>query len=144
MRKHLIRALWALVMTALLPTSAFAGEEVIQFDVSRILNARPVTTLAGQRLVPWTKGMDGGGKADGFMTQAAAQYNHDDCSHALPDDGKFAADRTHPPVQLHFNNIDSNSYQARAVEGEGVFEFAIPQKSYRSLLLFLTSAAPEY
>lgn len=131
----------ATVLTAFAVFSSMASaEEVVQFDVAKILNARPVSVMAGGKLVPWTKGVDGAGKADGFMTTSAAVFNRDGQSHALPNDGKFPANPDHPEVALHFTDDEAVLPQACSLEGESVFELSIPANRYRQVFLFFTSA----
>ena len=56
------------------PNASFTPKEtIVQEDVRALLNARPVTTLTAGKLVTWTKGVDGGGKGNGYLTMAAAQ-----------------------------------------------------------------------
>jgi hypothetical protein len=121
---------------------AFSGRasDVIQVDVRPILTGRAVTTLTGGTLVPWTKGVDGAGRADGYMTLEAAVVNGDKNAKALPGDGCFQATAAHPFVQLHFTNADGRGFQTRSVEGEGEFAFPVPDKRYERMLLFMTSA----
>jgi len=51
--------------------------EVIQVDVRGLLTGRAVTTLTDGKIVPWTQGVDGGGRGDGYMTVEAAVANGD-------------------------------------------------------------------
>src|SRR5438045_2470738 len=78
--------------------------KTIQIDISSILNARPVTTLTNGKLITWTKGIDGGGAGDGYLTASAALFNGDSAVHALPDKSVFAATAYHPEIVLHYNN----------------------------------------
>ena len=80
------------------------NNEVIQFDISKILNARPVTTLYKNKLITWSKGIDGGGIADGYLTISAALFNNDKNPHALPDNPIFPANESHPEIKLHYSN----------------------------------------
>lgn len=114
--------------------------EVLQVDVSSLLNARPVTTLTNGKLITWNKGIDGGGTADGYLTQAAALFNGDKDPQALPNDPAFAASTSHPEIILHYNNADSVNNQARSVAGAGEFSFKVPEKKYSDMYLALTSS----
>ena len=105
-----------------------------------LLDCRPVTTLTGGRLVPWTQGVDGGGRADGFVTKAAAEALGSKGVAALPDNGYFAANDVHPKVQLHFANNKGTAYQAHALPNRGAFDLAVPRRAYRGIQLYLTSA----
>ena len=121
-------------------TSIQKTNKVVQFDISKILNARPVTTLTNNKLVTWTKGIDGGGIGDGYLTMSAALFNSDKDAHALPDDPLFAANGSHPAIELHYSNTDSLNNQACTVEGEDDIEFDIPKAKYAAIYLALTSA----
>lgn len=114
--------------------------KVIQIDISGLLNARPVTTLTGNKLISWTKGIDGGGDGDGYLTQSAAEFNGDKDAHALPDNPVFAANAQHPEIVLHYNNADSIHNQARFVSGEGEFTIRVPKGHYSAIYLGLTSS----
>jgi len=114
--------------------------KVVQVDISSLLNARPVTTLTNGKLVSWTKGMDGGGDGDGYLTHSAAEFNGDKDAHALPDNPVFPANEQHPEIALHYDNADSVHSQARFVAGEGGFTIAIPKDSYSAVYLGLSSS----
>jgi hypothetical protein len=133
------RTLCAILFYLLIGLSAQASE-VIQIDVRPILTGRAVSTFTGGKLVPWTKGVDGAGLADGYMTLEASVVNGDKNANALPGDGCFKATALHPFVKLNFTNADGNGSQTRSVEGEGEFTFPVPGKLYRGIFVFLTSA----
>ncbi|HTE01335.1 MAG TPA: hypothetical protein VK668_18745 [Mucilaginibacter sp.] len=114
--------------------------KVIQIDISALLNARPVTTLTNGKLISWTKGIDGNGDGDGYLTHSAAEFNGDKDAHALPDKPVFLANAHHPEIALYYNNTDSTHYQARFVSGEGEFEIKIPKHHYSAIYLGLTSS----
>jgi len=116
------------------------ASDVIQVDVRSILTGRAVTTLTDGKLVPWTKGVDGRGRADGYLTLEAAIANGDTNASAHPGDGAFKADSTHPFVQLTFSNADGKNPQTRGVEAAGEFAFPVPTNQYQTLLVFLTSS----
>ncbi len=124
------------------PASATSGkkEKVIQIDLQKILNARPVTTLTDGKLITWTKGIDGNGEADGYLTMAAALFNGDKDPKALPDNPLFPASEKHPEVLLHYSNTDRISKQAFAITGAGSFSFEVPAKKYSDMFLAFTSA----
>jgi len=115
-------------------------EKVIQINIDKILNARPVTTLTDGKLVTWTKGIDGNGEADGYLTMTAALFNGDKDPKALPDNPLFPSNDKHPEVLLHYSNSDGISKQAFAITGAGSFIFNVPAKKYSGLFLALTSA----
>ncbi|WP_184544599.1 hypothetical protein [Mucilaginibacter sp. FT3.2] len=126
----------------LVSTIAYAQQTIktIQINIDTLLNARPVTTFANGKLASWTKGIDGNGQGDGYLTMAAALFNGDKSPHALPDNPLIAPTSLHPAIKLHYNNGDSISSQARYVSGEGEFAFDVPDKKYKGLYLSLTSA----
>jgi hypothetical protein len=128
------------ILFCLLMGFSIQASEVIQVDVRSILTGRAVTTLTGGKLVPWTKGVDGAGLADGYMTLEASVVNGDKNADALPDDGCFKATALHPFVKLNFTNADGRGSQTRSVEGEGEFTFPVPGKLYKEIFVFLTSA----
>jgi hypothetical protein len=114
-----------------------AAEQVVQIAIDPLLDGRPVTTLSGGKLVPWTVGID---KDDGYITTAAAQFLKQTGT-ALPDDATFNGDATHPLMVLHFSNAASpESPQARGVSGVAQFEFDVPHASYSQLFLAVTSS----
>jgi hypothetical protein len=114
--------------------------KVVQFDIHTILNARPVTTLNNGKLITWTKGIDGGGLADGYLTLSAAFFNGDKNPHALPDDPLFAANAQHPEIRLHYDNADTQLNQACAIAGAGGVSFKVHKAKYKAIYLALTSA----
>jgi len=115
-------------------------DKVIQLNISKLLNARPVTTLTNKHLVTWTKGIDGGGSGDGYLTQSAAEFNGDNAPHALPDNPLIPANGSHPEILLHYKNSDSVNNQTFNIAGESSFEFAVTQARYKDLYLALTSS----
>jgi len=112
----------------------------IQFNITHLLNARPVTILNNNKLVTWSKGIDGNGIGDGYLTRSAALFNGNKDPHALPDDPLFPANDSHPEIKLHYSNKDSINNQACAVLGEGQVEFSVPSAKYKAIYLALTSA----
>jgi hypothetical protein len=133
------RTLCTLLFCLLFGLSAQPAE-VIQVDVRPILTGRAVTTFTDGKLVPWTQGIDGGGRADGYLTIEASVANGDTNARALPDDGSFAANAAHPFVRLNFANADGKNPQIRSVTGAGGFSFSVPGKRYQRMMVFLTSA----
>ena len=115
-------------------------KRVVQIDISSLLNARPVTTFTGNKLISWTKGIDGNGDGDGYLIHAAAVFKGDESTHALPDNPIFAGNAQHPEIILHYANDDSVHNQARFVSGEGEFLIKIPKARYSAIFLGLSSS----
>jgi len=116
------------------------NSKVTQFDISPVLNARPITVFADSSLINWTNGIDGGGQADGFFTKSAAFFNKQDTAHALPDDGLFQPTHSHPEIQLHYSNENSIKEQACTIAGLGEAQISVPKAKYKAIFLALTSA----
>lgn len=117
---------------------AAGAAETLQIDVRPILNARPVTVVAGGKLVSWTEGLDG--DYSGLATMAAAKIIGDAVPKALPDDGRFPATDKHPEVVLHFANEDAAGKQVRRSMGADTFTVAVPPGRYSRLAVFCMSA----
>lgn len=115
------------------------GEEVIQVNVSALLNARAVTTLTDGKLVTWTMGIDGGGHGSGYLTMAAALHVGNKNPKALPDNSLFPASGLRPEMLLHYSNDDGVKNQTRAVEN-GEFTIPVPERKYRVMFLAWTGA----
>jgi hypothetical protein len=128
----------AAVLCAALASAARArGESVVQVPVAGLLDGRPVSTLTGGAVVPWTTGLD---KDDAFMTMAAAASLHQ-TGPALPDEGLFPANAEHPEVRLHVSNVAApTSPQAHLVTAVGSFAFVVPTATYATIFLFLTGS----
>ena len=112
---------------------------VVQVDVGTLLDARPVTTLTAGKLVTWTKGIDGGGKASGYLTMAASQAVGDKTPKALPDNPLIPASGSRPEILLHYSNEDGKGNQA-CVVADGELVIPVPKKKYRHMFLAWTSA----
>jgi len=111
----------------------------VQVPIDALLNARPVSTLSGGQVTPWSVGQ-GIDSADGLVTSAVEAFLGQTGA-ALPDDGQFAANADHPNVVLHFaDSAPSTTPQTRNVLGIGDFEFAVPQATYSKLFLVMTSS----
>ena len=115
-------------------------DNVIQFNINPILNARPVTTFDNNKLSTWKTGIDGGGNGDGYLTRSAAAFNGDSVEHALPDDPLIPANSFHPAIQLHYANKDGVHYQACSMQGETSVTFSVPKDKYSMLYFAMTSA----
>lgn len=116
--------------------SSFA-QKVIQVDIQSLLNARVVTTLSDNKLIPWPNPVLGGGS--GMATQAAVLSTGDKTSIALPDDGVFAADAFHPKVVLNYSNARASGFQVRCSQGEDLYTIRTPKSKYEKVFLFCMS-----
>jgi len=121
-------------------SSQNANKNIIQIDLKKILNARPVSVFAGNKLITWTKGIDGNGLADGYLTRAAALFNGDVDPHALPDNAQIPANEEHPQINLHYSNNKPDQNQAFSFNSADSVEFDVPAKEYQKIFLALTSA----
>jgi hypothetical protein len=140
MKENFLRFALACALTAVSHISLAMAADVIQVDVTSILNTRSVTTLTNGSLVTWVNGVDGGGASDGYLTMAASLFKGDKNPHALPDSGTVPADSFHPYVVLNYNNTDGTNKQTHFVTGAGEFSFAVTQTKYSKMFLFLTSS----
>jgi hypothetical protein len=109
----------------------------VQIDVTSLLNARPVTTLIGSRVVTWTEGLDG--DWSGEATWSAARDMGTATPKAFPDDARFPATDQHPEVVLHFANTNTGP-QVRRSLAEDSFTVVVPTANYERLDLHFMSA----
>lgn len=129
-----------LIAMFLLTNAASFGqinEGTLQIDLSKLLNARQVTTLTDGKLVPWS----GTGWDSGYLTKAASlNLNKDDVNPmALPDNPVFPATAEHPEVVLHYSNSDGVSKQVISLSDEEGIKFEVPSGKYSKLFLAFTS-----
>jgi hypothetical protein len=115
-----------------------AEATVVQVDVSKLLNARVVTTFSDNKVIPLTINLDGAG---GVATKAASDALKTNNDHTVPDDGKFAANADHPEIDLHFSNDDGKGFQVRRMPKEEDFSFDVPANKYARMFLIFTSGA---
>ena len=113
--------------------------EVINIDVSSILNSRAVTTYSNSTFYPWTNGTDN--SSNGYITYTAAMAANLKSPKTLPDDGFISMTTKHPDVQLNYNNAENIKNQTCFYNTSGSFEFQVPQKYYSNMMLFFTSGA---
>ncbi len=114
---------------------------VIQVDVSKLLNARVVTTCRDGKVVAMRDGID---VSAGLITKAAAIALGSKDEHTLPDDGIFPANGEHPEVILHYSNSDDKSNQVHRSDKqakEDEYSFEVPPGKYARMFLFFVSAA---
>src|SRR5580704_18161595 len=121
-----------------------SADTTVQIPIDSLLDARPVSTLTGGVVVPWTagEGIDGNGGGNGFVTEGVATklgYN----GPALPNDGIFPAGKGLPEFDLYFSDSNpATSFQAHNVHANmvGAIQFAVPQATYSSIYLVLTDS----
>lgn len=114
--------------------------QTVQFNISKILNARPISTLKNNHVTKWTTGIDGDGLGDGYLTLSAALFNGDKEPHALPDNPVFVATDKHPEIKLHYSNDDGIHNQTCNLKGADSISFTVPQRGYKAVYLALTSS----
>jgi len=131
-------AIAVLFFAAPLLLRAADASSAVQVDVSKLLNARVVTTLTDGKVVPLQTSIDGAG---GVATVAAATSLNGKAETAVPDDGTFPANADHPEVVLHFSNADGTGFQVRRLPHEEEFFFDVPPRNYAKMLLCFTSGA---
>ena len=124
-------------VASVVATAPVSGSGAVQVDVSKLLNARVVTTLTGGQVIPLQINIDGAG---GVATQAAATSLNGKAETAVPDDGTFPANADHPEVVLHFSNADGTGFQVRRMPQEEEFSFDVPPKNYAKMILCFTAA----
>jgi hypothetical protein len=128
---------WLAVVVGLVLARPARADQIVQVPADGTLDGRSVSTLTGGAVVPWTTGID---KDDAYMTLAAAK-SLGQAGPALPDDGKVAANATHPEVVLHFSNAaPATAPQTHLQTAMGAFVLAVPRATYSKLFLFLTAS----
>lgn len=131
---------FALATALSLSTASRLTAETVPIDIRDLLNARVVVTRTGGAIVPVKDGVDHGNgdpaKASAWATKAAANG-----ADALPDDGHFSATDRHPEVVLNYRNDDATGMQVRRSPDEDAYGFAVPEKNYSSLWLWMMSAS---
>ena len=136
--------LTATTLIALGMASVAWADTTVQIPIDSLLEARPVSTLTGGVVVPWTagQGIDGNGGGNGFVTEGVAAklgYN----GPALPSNGIFPAAKGLPEFDLYFSDSNpATSFQAHNVHANvvGAIQFAVPQATYSSIYLVLTDS----
>jgi hypothetical protein len=134
----LLFAAMVLVQINLARAGPTTSPAAVQVDVSKLLNARVVTTFTDGQVVPLSINLDGAG---GVATQAASESLKTNNNHTVPDDGVFPANADHPEIVLHFSNADGTGYQVRRMPKEEEFSFDVPAKIYAKMFLCFTSGA---
>jgi hypothetical protein len=128
-----------LIACGLLVNSAYISldNKVVQINIDKLLNVRPVTTFTHGKLIPWTTGVD---HENGYLTTSAAKFNGELDSKAIPDDPLISATGQHPAILLHYKNDDASSNQAILLTDTNAVTFKTPTSKYKDLYICLTSA----
>ncbi len=147
--RALKRVLLVASAISLLTSRLAHADTVVQIPIDSLANARPVSTVSGGVVTIWSpgQGVDGG---DGFVTTSVFNmfltahptfFGNGAMGGSLPDDGSFPANADHPLVVLHFSNADSTTTpQTFQILAKGMSEVAVPQATYSSLYLIMTSS----
>jgi len=137
----------AVVGIALTWCGVALGADTIQVNVKSILNARAVTTFSNGKLYTWSKGIDGNGGSDGYITHSAAVFLNRTDVLTLPDSARFPANGNHPTMILNYSNTDSTGFQTHylgapsgSYSGIDSVTFSVPQGNYSKVYIALTSS----
>ena len=125
---------------ALACCGAAMGADTVQINIKSLLNARAVTTFSNGKLYTWTKGIDGGGTGDGYVTHSVAVHLNYTAGPTLPDSARFPANAKHPTMLLNYSNSDSTGFQTHYLSGSDSVTFPVPQGNYSTVYLALTSS----
>jgi hypothetical protein len=136
-QEFLAKAVFAGIVIGFFISTSLA--DTIQVNIKSILNARSVSTFSNGKIYTWTKGIDGGGSADGYITHSVAVHQNY-TGHTLPDSARYPANSKHPLMILNFSNIDSTGPQTHYLSGSDSVTFSVPQGNYSAIYLALTSA----
>lgn len=122
--------------------SVAAAPTTVQIDVSSILNIRVVYTYSGSGSVSsFNEGIDGW---DAEATDAAATKFGNNNGHCMRDDGFYAADGTHPDIQLNYSNSNPTAGQARKMANNDTISFPVTPGAYQYLAIFGTGSNEDY
>jgi hypothetical protein len=124
--------------TSLIFTGIARAGEAVQIDASDVFNMRPINVLVKGAFVGQNNNIDGAG---GISTTAAAKFAGVEDPHAMPDDGKVAANAKHPEIIFPYADDDGKKPLARKSIGADTFVFSVPEGNYAKLLLFLASGS---
>jgi hypothetical protein len=137
----------AVVGIALAWCGSAMGADTIQVNVKSILNARAVTTFSNGKLYTWSKGIDGNGGSDGYITHSSAVFLNRTDVLTLPDSARFPANGNHPTMLLNYSNTDSTGFQTHYLgapsgnySGIDSVTFSLPQGNYSKMCIALTSS----
>ncbi len=121
--------------------------DTVQVNVTSLLDARAVTTFSNGKLYTWSKGIDGNGGSDGYITHSAAVFLGRTDVLTLPDSALFPANANHPAMILNYSNSDSTGFQTHylgassgSYSGIDSVTFSVPQGNYSNVYIALTSS----
>lgn len=117
-----------------------AGGDTVQVNITSILDARSVSTFSNGKIYTWTKGIDGNGTADGYVTTSVAVHQGRTDVLALPDSARFPANANHPTMLLHYSNSDSTDPQTHYLSGIDSVTVSVTQGNYSTIYVALTSS----
>jgi|GEM_PF-2825398 hypothetical protein len=131
-------AAWVSVLS--LGFAAAAQADTVQVNIKSILNARSVSTFSNGKIYTWTRGIDGNGYGDGYVTHSVAVHLNYTAGPTLPDSALFTANANHPTMLLNYSNSDSTGFQTHYLSGSDSVTFSVPQGNYSTVYLALTSS----
>ena len=114
--------------------------DTIQVNIKSILNARAVSTFSNGKIYTWTRGIDGNGFGDGYVTHSVAVHLNYTAGPTLPDSARFPANAKHPTMLLNYSNSDSTGFQTHYLSGSDSVTFPVPEGNYSTVYLALTSS----
>jgi hypothetical protein len=123
------------------------GADTVQIDIESLLDARAVTTFSNGKVYTWSKGIDGNGGSDGYITHSAAVFLGRTDVLTLPDSALFPANANHPAMILNYSNSDSTGFQTHylgassgSYSGIDSVTFSVPLGNYSNMYIALTSS----
>jgi hypothetical protein len=143
-------AIVTVALSIVMRARAAAADSVVQLNVDAVLDGRSVSTVANGVVTTWSAG-DGLDADDGFVTtaveailQTQGKTAGGKVGPALPDDGLFAANGQHPPIQLHFSNAapptSPQTHEVPRGGGAQTFMLDVPPATYSKVFLAITSS----
>jgi hypothetical protein len=123
--------------------------DTVQVNIKTILNARAVSTFSNGTIYTWTRGIDGNGHGDGYVTHSVAVHQNRTDVLVLPDSARFPANANHPTMILNYSNSNSTDFQTHFLahdsagstySGIDSVNFLVPQGNYSKLYFALTSS----
>ena len=126
-----------LIVVLCLNQEMVIANDTIQFDISSMLNSRPVMTYTSGKLVTYRNGNGFEGTFGSLMTRFAANKAGISNPHALPDSA-IIIDPSIPKIKFYYSNYDDSGNQVFQRTDTGYFSIPVPQRKYSKILLTLT------